>query len=218
MMYNIRIKLIGETLPQYLTQIRNALNFAAFGLWIALKNCVFPSWFPPDGFHPGEMWRRASMPLQRGSRVPTNVPNPLEMYRSAMPPRCRTIVYETRRKSILETHSLLFDLEYQWCSGFMPYFWVTYYEYMCLAVKIPYLESRYIFVWCELHGISFTSYQPIFDRKRFWSPNGPLTENLTKVDGVVRKLMDSDWGIGYVANLPTALILNGKVPHLKSSV
>ena len=94
----------------------------------------------------------------------------------------------------------------------------TYYEYLCLAVKIPYLESRYIFVWCELHGISFKSSnknQPIFDRKRFWSPNGPLTENLTKVDGVVHKLMDSVWGIGYVVNVPTALILNGKVLHLK---
>ena len=159
------------------------------------------------------------MPLQRGSRVPTNVPNPLGMYRSAMPPRCRKIVHETRRKSILETHSLLFDLEYQ-CGAQDLYHTseYTYYEYMCLAVQIPYLESRYVFVWCELHGISFKSYQPIFDRKRFWSPNGPLTENLTKVDGVVHKLMDSDWGIGFVVNLPTALILIGKVPHLKSYV
>lgn len=200
--------------------MRNALNFVAFGLWIAsTKSRVFPSWFPPDGFHPGEMWRRASMPLQRGSRVPTNVPNPLGMYRSAMPPRCRKIVHETRRKSILETHSLLFDLEYQ-CGAQDLYHTseYTYYEYMCLAVQIPYLESRYVFVWCELHGISFKSYQPIFDRKRFWSPNGPLTENLTKVDGVVHKLMDSDWGIGFVVNLPTALILIGKVPHLKSYV
>lgn len=67
-----------------------------------------------------------------------------------------------------------------------------------------------------MHSISFKSSnknQPIFNRKRFWSPNGPLTENLTKVDGVVHKLMDSDWGIGFVVNLPTALILVGKVPH-----
>ncbi len=40
---------------------------------------------------PGEMWRRASMPLQHGSRVPTNVPNQQGTYRSAMQRRCDMI-------------------------------------------------------------------------------------------------------------------------------